>query len=255
MLAIIISKLEPFETGARIIADDCKSVSLSAKILFLEDIILGSNAIELLDGVKILYFLTNDSSLERYVEYFVRKNILVINKDFYRWNRSKFSIQDRLKLAGIQIPRSIATQNFSILLSESRFLDFPLYIKSQNQSSLVIKVADEEALRRALSDITQRNDFYLEQSVDAECGSVTKYYFVDRLSCGINGDLSPPIISSVLKSISTILSLDVFSVDLFVGDDKKSYWCIDVNPAPGLFNSKHGRSEFIKYAQRLDHHL
>jgi len=249
MFAIVISKKEPFENGARAILEVCHEVTLDAKLVFLEDIFL-SQDFDNVNDITAFYFLTNDPNLELYIEYFSRRGIFVVNKKFYNFNRSKFSIQDRLRRGGVLVPPSVAAKNKLMLFSASEHIGFPCHVKSQKQASVVIEAGNKEALQRILRE-TNELDIYLERSVNNKSHVLKKFYFV---SGGIytkdkNENFSITI-KSILESISNILQLDIFSADIFL-ENKGSYQCIDINPAPGLFNSKLSRKRFVEYINSL----
>ncbi len=249
MFAIVISKKEPFENGARAILEVCHEAALDAKLVFLEDIFL-SQDFDNVSDITAFYFLTNDPNLEFYIEYFSRRGIFVVNKKFYNFDRSKFSIQDRLRIGGVLVPPSITSKNKLTLFLESERIGFPCYIKSQKQASVVIETGNKEALQRILHETTEF-DIYLEKSVSNRSTILKKFYFVyGGIYTKDEHENFSIIIKSALESISNILQLDIFSADIFL-ENKGSYQCIDINPAPGLFNSKLSRRKFVEYMSSL----
>ena len=251
MFAIVISKKESFENGARAILEVCHKAALDAKLVFLEEILLSQDFNNVSD-ITAFYFLTNDPNLELYIEYFSRRGIFIANKKFYNFDRSKFSMQDRLRAGGVLVPPSVTAKDKLMLFSESGRIGFPCYVKSQKQVSVVIEAVDKEELQRILHETTE-SDIYLEKSVSTKSSVLKKFYFV---SGGIytkdkdEDENFSIVMKPVLESISNILQLDIFSADVFL-ENKGSYQCIDINPAPGLFNSKLSRKKLAEYISSL----
>lgn len=246
MFSIIISKKESFREGADLILKEAVSANLKARILYLEEIVLSHENV-FYPSKEVLYFLVNDQTLSRFVDYFsFQPKTMLINNKFYQKDRSKFSIQNILFRSKISVPISLAVQDHSLIIQESSSIGFPLFLKSQKQADVVIEVNNKKELKKHLETQDNFADLYIEQSMISRYSAIRKFYFVNNESWDDHETVLSTKMNDLLKRISLHLGLDVFSADIFVGSDEADYSCIDVNPAPALFKCGTGRSALIK---------
>mgnify|MGYP001585344364 CR=1 FL=1 len=141
MLVVIISKTDPYLNGATLIKEVCASFQLNCDVLYIEDILSDKNS-SLLEHKSrgLIYFLTNAVGVPECANYLEHstKNVLV-NRDFLISRQTKFSVQTRLRLAGLNVPNSLVVTDGNLFDEVLWDLRLPLYIKSQNQTSTVIR--------------------------------------------------------------------------------------------------------------------
>ena len=249
MLAVIISKTEPYLNGATLIKEACASLQLNCDILYIEDVLSDEKMFfQKHKSGRLIYFLTNVDSVPKcanYFEYSPRNTL--INRDFLISRKTKFSVQTRLRLAGVNVPDSLIVTDENLFGEILQRLRLPLYIKSQQQTSIVIRVETEKEFHDNILGRSAEN-FYFEESANLEKFYLEKIYYVDGYIESKNEEfVITDILRTELKNISNVLNLDVYSADIFVSINSDTYLYIDINPSPGLFQSSEARIHLAKY--------
>lgn len=250
MLLIIISRTEPYYEGAMLIHEACVSIGIGCDIRYVEDVLSEADITNHAANGCVVYFLTNASSVPNCISRITQTAMAtVVNRNFLVSDTTKYSMQSRLRAAGVRVPASVPIPTEKSLDTVLEKLRLPVYIKSQKQASTVVRaeIVEEFYSRMSGSDSA---DFYVEESVDLEKFHLEKLYYVDGYIDSKNDNLTTERnLETVLKHISRLLELDVFSADIFVGRGGHSYFCIDVNPAPALFHSGKARAHLAVFAQ------
>ncbi|MFH1315259.1 MAG: hypothetical protein ABIH67_02565 [Candidatus Uhrbacteria bacterium] len=249
MVEIIISKTEGFYDGAKMIQQGLKDRDISCQITLIENISINSWDSEK-NQSKIIYFLTNTNELGIHAMHYLSTGAEVINQDFLICQRDKYSIQDRLLQAQVQIPANFYSSDKKEILSASSNISYPLYIKSQQQAKQVYQIKRSDQLSSLLENIKDLTDWYMEKDVKTEKTNLYKvYYIAGNYHCNKKIELRVKNIQNILETISTILHLDIFSIDIIA--NKQKSWIIDVNPASSFFKTETGREDFIEYLTKL----
>lgn len=237
-IIIAISRRELFIDGAKLILEQIKKAGVDCQIIFIEDYFKHSGHKE--NRKKIFYFLANIAAVEACAKYVLRKGHGVINEKFLYKEKSKFYLQKTIKQYGVIIPKSACPTN----KKDTRRMDFPCYIKNQQQASTVMRVADKKELDDAIHLFNCNNEvWYLEEAIEGDDVWLQKIYYVDGKIFARKTDF---FLGYTLTSISKALNLEVFSVDIF-SSNAGGYWVIDVNPAPSFFNSNEARENFASF--------
>lgn len=249
MLAVIISKAEPYLNGAALIKEMCASLQLNCDILYIEDVLSNKNDnLPEFESAGLIYFLTNAVGVPEFANYLEHstKKIL-INRDFLISRQPKFSVQTRLRLAGINVPDSLVVTDESLFDKVLLGLRLPLYIKSQSQTSTVIRVETEKEFHDNVLGKSAK-DFYFEESVNLEKFYLEKIYYINGYVVSKSENLIlTDGLKIELKNISSVLGLDIYSTDIFVSVYGDTYVYIDINPSPGFFQSNEARLHLAKY--------
>lgn len=241
-VAIIVSRCEHFADGAGLILEDAKQFGLLCEVIFIEDLIF-DNKIAAFD---LIYFLTNFSGIEKYVVHYESLVLQIINKDFLIDEKRKFYLQNKVGENGISVPASVSASD--VLSWAKDRSKFPIYVKSQNQASTVIRVEDEIELSKAIAVFKcQKEDWYLEKGIEGEEIELHKIYYVNS---NLVLDKNFAIDKRMFDSISKILNLSVFSSDVLVSMTGE-YWVIDINPAPAFFKSQEARKHLAELIIKL----
>lgn len=231
MLYIFISHYDDCSKNVEKIKETDKK---NIKKIYLEDYFAGPFELEEADRV---YFLTNTVLALQFIERF-GKNNYIINRSYYTRNFNKFETQKLLKDNGLSVPNVL---EFEHINKKS----FPIMCKSKKHADFVIAVHTLGALNDIFSKYN-KNDFYLEQMIDTN--EEIKIYFVKDEIYFYDGYKNKKIskeISELCRRISKVLSLEVFSVDVLVNNEK--LFVIDVNPAAGLYNSVFARKKLVEW--------
>jgi len=243
-VAIIISRGEPFVAGAELIAKEANERGLGCEIIFIEDIILSINGENEKMERRLLYFLTNIDDVPTYVAYFKSHGCNIVNQTFLSGESSKFYLQNKIKKAGIVVPKSFSVLNEIIALQIADEMNFPIYIKSQNQASTVIRVKKKSDLSEKLALFARNNEeWYLEEAIEGADVELQKVYYVDGKVASNSGIEKA---NEIFQTISRTLDLEIFSVDI-ISSKNGVYWIIDVNPASSFFKSDSARCLFVEF--------
>lgn len=246
-MTIIVSQKENFINGAQIIKDNFEKSGFHCEIVFIEDIVLGTNN-QVISGTRIIYFLTNSGIISQYCEHFDSLGHYIISRECITGDNSKFYLQDKLKESEISVPKSMAVLDHYSALDLAIKMKFPFYIKSQKQASIVRKVSNENELLEVLHLFRDVNEeYYFEEVIRSEENDLRKIYYINGI-CILNNEENDKY-SKIFKLVANVLHLDAFSVDIFFGKDEK-YWIIDVNPAPAFFKSHEARHTFVEFCIR-----
>lgn len=244
---ILFSKNEQFRAGAEMVRLEALKQNKQCEIIEIGNIANENNLKRFSDKPSLGYFLTNDVSISLCVKILKRTGINIINKVFLSENSQKFTLQQKARGCGINIPKSVSMPNINQI--DKLDLKYPLYIKSQKQGDLVIYNKDTKEFNKNILTINNITDYYLEEAVEGEDLTLRKFYFIKGSVVGMDmtdlGDI-PEWFNTVLKNISQSLGLEVFSTDIFINLHSREYFCIDINPASSFFKSKIAREEFVK---------
>lgn len=223
-LIVFVSEEDNYSDRAKKITNDV----LNSEFYFLEKLQIKN----LRDIVKnnIIFFLTNSKISKNLMNLIRRKKIdcKILNYNFLSKNYNKLSVQKNLMKNRITVP-TVYQNN----------LKFPLYVKSINHSDMIAKVYNFKSLNGIRKNILKK--CYFEQSVENNFQKEYKVYFVERkvyFSEELNNVQQKEILT-ICNKISKILNIDVFSSDIIYNSE--NYYVIDVNPAPGFWNSQEAR--------------
>lgn len=238
---IVFSENEGFREGAEKIKKEALLHGKPCEIIEIGNIAKDGT---LGQGV-LVYFLTNSGSVLEGVRFFKKEGSEIVNERALLGDVSKFSLQEKLRSHNIHVPRSALIGNRQKLPEE---LQYPIFVKSQRQASIVICVENKEDLEKQPKEIPNLNEYYFEQAI-GEGFLLQKFYYIEGKSLSIESiykDAVPEWLCLILKEISQVLDLEVFSADIFIDWATKNYYCIDINPASSFFMSDDARLEFVR---------
>lgn len=240
-IIIVVSKKEAFINGAQLILEQVRTIGFECLIIFIEDWSLDYNE-KSSDQKKIFYFLTNVDEVIACIQDVLRNGHIIINKIFlFRLGEhSKFYLQKIIEQNGISVPKSVCSANNKDICK----IDFPCYIKSQKHTSAVIKVSNKKELYQTIWLFDSNNEgWYAEEAIAGDDVLLQKIYYINGKAFAKDNNFQ---VENVFISISEILGLEVFSVDIFSSKSSK-YWVIDVNPAPSFFKLEEARKAFATF--------
>jgi hypothetical protein len=239
-IVIVVSKKEMFVNGARLILEQIQRNGFSCHIIFVEDQIFKHGEGYNNSKKKVFYFLTNVAQVKSYVQNILQEEHVVVNKSCLLREKSKFYLQKTIKQYGVAIPKSVYPARKKNICE----ISFPCYIKSQQQASTVIRVADKNEFDEAVYLFDSNNeDWYLEEAVEGSDVWLQKAYYIEGKIIARKNVHS---FKDALNLISKALNLEVFSVDIF-SSKSGGYWVIDVNPAPAFFKSDEARENLAGF--------
>ena len=206
----------------------------SIKVIFMEDYIIAKNKLQ---KGSVVYVINND---ERVFKQFINsqnvKECKIINKQYYLKNLNKEKIQQILNNNNILVPKIFDYNNLNN--------NFPVMCKSKNHTIFTGKFDNKKTLEFFLQD-KNIDDFYFEEVIDKNKFFEYKLYFVNKeffFYDDVN-KLTIKNLSNVLNTISSILNLEVYSIDIFTNGTKT--FIIDINPSAGFYKSKQARKKLI----------
>lgn len=231
MVYVFISHYDDYSENV----DKIKNIDKeNVRQIYLEDYFANPINFEKEDRI---YFLTNAISVLQFIKQF-GESAYIINKSYYVQQYNKLDIQRQLRDSEISVPNLLEYEQINKR-------SFPIMCKSKKHADFVIAIYTFGTFNDIFSKYN-KNDFYLEQFV--KNSEEVKVYFVRDKAYFYDGYQNEELhetISSVCKKISKSLSLEVFSVDVLVCNEK--ILVIDINPAAGLFNSVLARKELVEW--------
>jgi len=187
----------------------------------------------------IIYFLTNDKKIKNVIKQLPNNKIL--NKEYYLKGLTKIEVQKMLANNGINTPEII---NYDDNLENSIF---PLYLKYKNHDVFVAKICSKRSLNYLFSKFNS-NKFYLEKEIkQKDIVKEHKIYYSNKDIFENDKDIISDKIKNICNKLSEVTGLDVYSADLIETKDK--IYVIDVNSAPGFWNSKQSRLKLLEYCE------
>lgn len=226
----------------KLIVHSCRRLSVPAEVIEIETLKDTS-----FNNADVVFFLTNDQRVGRFVTDLSLGGVKVINSAYLVGNRTKSYAQQQVRAAGVPIPRLTSNIDLRRLEIEKDVgeLGFPLYIKSENHILGVLRAKNMMELNHITAELDPSVGWYLEKAVDAPERHHDKLYWVAGTYFGHDRQQAPARADMVkaMNIIGEVLFFDAFSADFIVGES--DYWCIDVNPAPGMFGSEAAREALI----------
>jgi hypothetical protein len=244
MNCILFSRYEGFEEGAKRICAEAILQRKSCTVIEIRDLVDSIKRQALVAAGSHIYFLTNDKFIPFYSEFLKSLGVEIINERFLSGDASKFILQEKLRLSGIVVPKSLWIPEQSMTDSINT-LRFPIFIKSQKQADFVKYVEGIDELKKQIKIVPCIGELYFEEAVESEAMELKKFYCV-KGSTVVDSEGIPEWLDTVFRHISQSLGLQVFSADMFIDWSKKEYYCIDVNPASAFFNSNEARTIFVR---------
>lgn len=243
ILYIIVAANESYSAAAALIADECRSLSLEARIRNIE--VFDFHTVERRD---VVYFLTTAQRVGGLAGELRSRGVAVINGRYLVGSRLKSHMQLQIGAAGVQVPKLVripsgAPSSEESLLVVLSGLCFPLFIKSELHAHGVFLVDSAPAFSANLNRLDSKLGWYAEEAVGDPGADTLKLYWVNGATWTRDG--STPVnleLSKVAAKVAECLKLDALSLDLVSSGTQ--YWCIDVNPAPALYGSARARAEF-----------
>lgn len=225
-LIIFVSRYDDYSDRAEKIKKDLKNV----EYYFLEDIKL--KYLNKIIENNTIFFLTNSNQINRIIDFILKRkiNCNILNLNFFLEKYNKLTMQKKLEYNGVIIPK--------LYNSISEIL-FPVYVKSINHSDFIVKIYNKTSLGKI--KLSAYKKCYFEEAIDDRNGYEYKIYYVNNkiFYSGLIEKKVHVAISKICNRISNALKLEVFSTDIIFSN--KKYYVIDVNPAPGLWNSEDAR--------------
>lgn len=224
-LIIFVSEEDNYSDRAEKINNDV----VNSKYYFLEK--LKKKELKNIVENNVIFFLTNSKIGKKIMNLIKKKNISckILNYNFLSKSFNKLSVQKSLKKNNIVVPFIYDNNNFK----------FPLFVKSIEHSDMIAKVYNLKSLNSFKKSILKK--CYFEQNIENGFQKEYKVYFVKNevyFSEDFN-DKQYKEILSICNKISQVLGIDVFSSDIIYNFE--NYYVIDVNPAPGFWNSYEAR--------------
>jgi len=218
----------------KIIADSKENVSY----IYIEDFLNNPNKFNKINKNDIIYFLCNNKLIKKVIKQIQKENCFIINKKYLLMDIGKDKCQEHLKDFNILTPRIIKYNELSKK-------DFPIFCKSKKHANMVMKLYNINTMNQLLYKFNV-DKFYFEKDVkenDYICER--KIYYVDDKIYELDNELSleRKDLLMLCRSISKCLNLELFSVDLI--ECKNKIYTIDVNIAPGFWNSRGSRLSLL----------
>ncbi len=242
MFFCIISKTEAYNEAATLLKDSAQSGGLKVEILFIEDMVASID----FPLRSTFYFLTNHSATPTVSRSLEDKGHGIINLEFLKNNITKSVVQEKIKSAGVNVPILVDRNGVSDK-------DFPVYIKSEYQNDFVKRVVSKDELENEIKLLPSASKWYLEKDVEGQSVNLNKIYYINGWFINRSDEKQKvrSNLSQALNLISSSLDLKIFSADIFLSDTMENYLCIDVNPAPGFYNSSEARKVFVSYLSSI----
>ena len=188
----------------------------------------------------IIYFLTNVKEIKSIIKKLPRNRIL--NEKYYINDLSKIEIQNKLSANGVTTPRII---EYSDKFTNN---DFPLYVKNKNHDVFVAKICSKRSYNLFFTKFNKK-DFYLEEEIKSvDIIKEHKIYYSNNAIFENDKDEISTKIKRICNKVARITGLDVYSADLI--ETKKKIYVVDVNSAPGFWNSKESRLKLLEYCEK-----
>lgn len=188
----------------------------------------------------IIYFLTNVKEIKDIVKQLPNNKIL--NKEYYLEDLSKIEIQNTLSDNNLNTPEII---EYSEDLTNN---DFPLYVKNKNHDVFVAKICSKHSFEFFFKKFNPK-DFYLEKEIKSiDIIKEHKIYYCNNAIFENDKDPISLKIKRICNKVAKVTGLDVYSADLIETKDK--IYIVDVNSAPGFWNSKESRLKLIEYCEK-----
>ncbi|MFA6119698.1 MAG: hypothetical protein WC688_07280 [Parachlamydiales bacterium] len=155
-IIIVISRKERFINGAKLILKQIKQDGFECQIIFIEDYFVIYNGKRDKRKKKIFYFLTNVEDVKKCAKNALQEGHVVVNKKYLFKKRSKFYLQMSIKQSGVNVPKSVCYKNNS---KDFHGMNFPFYIKSQQQASTVLRVVNKKLLKEILCKNQEKKQY------------------------------------------------------------------------------------------------
>lgn len=237
-IAIVFSEIEPYKNGSQLLVETLKTVGIRSRLKKLNNLKSGKNNHS---QMAAIYFLTNCSSAQ--IASFWCGELekrYVVNGKFLTLFHSKSVIQALLRRCYVPVPQ----------LAPALF-----YKKRARRSTILVK-SEEHNMRNQQAISGKSTDepwrVYCERRIEKEEFTEHKISYIAGRLFTKDKRILTKAIKGAHHRIYEYLGLEVFSTDIFVSKKKrKSFFIIDVNPAPAFFHSVEARLAFGSYLMAL----
>ncbi len=233
---IFLSKKENYQKSAEKIKN---SLKIPTNIIWIEDFMVTENKEEKLKN-SIIYFLCNSYLVKELINLLERVNCYIFNKDFFKRNYTKLETQKKLIDNNIKTPQIF--ENFEVVDKTK----LPIFCKQNIHAGMVFKIYTVNTINKFFEKFDS-DEFYLEEAIESNVES--KFYFVKG---NIYAKNNIEILNCVKKTcikISSVLKLDVFSVDMIQRND--DYVVFDVNPSAGFYMLDEARNKLVYEIEKM----